>query len=186
MSRDTTADATVLVVDDESKLADLYARWLDDDYEVQTAYGGEEALESVDDDVDVVLLDRRMPGGPSGDEVLERIQERNYDVRVAMVTAVDPDFDIVDMACDDYLVKSVTRTDLRETVELLLKLDTYDRKRHELTSSKIRRNVLEVEKTEEELEDSEEFSRLRDRIEVLKKELGEMSDELDDPAGRRL
>ena len=31
---------TVLVVDDERDLADLYAAWLADEYEVRTAYGG--------------------------------------------------------------------------------------------------------------------------------------------------
>jgi DNA-binding response OmpR family regulator len=36
-----------------------------------------------------VLLDRRMPG-LSGDNALNRIREREYDCRVAMVTAVDP------------------------------------------------------------------------------------------------
>jgi len=179
MTAQTPHDATVLVVDDENSLADLYAHWLSEEYEVLTAYGGEEALELVDDDVDVVLLDRRMPE-LSGDEVLEEIRGRNYDCRVAMVTAVDPDFDIIDMQCDDYLVKSVTREDLTETVEFLLKLDEYDEKQNELTSKKIRRNVLEVEKTDEELRNSEAFGALEREIAALEDELGEMSEELGD------
>jgi len=181
MTDSTPTKATVLVVDDETSLADLYAHWLSEDYEVLTAYGGEQALEQIDDDVDVVLLDRRMPG-LSGDEVLERVRERNYDVRVAMVTAVDPDFDIIDMQCDDYLVKSVTREDLVETVEFLLKLDEYDEKQNELTAKKIRRNVLEVEKTEEELNNSQAFAELQREITSLEEELGEMSEELDEEA----
>jgi DNA-binding response OmpR family regulator len=185
MSEQLTEDATVLVVDDESSLADLYTHWLSDEYEVRTAYGGEGALDAIDEDVDVLLLDRRMPD-LSGDEVLERVRERNYDVMVAMVTAVDPDFDIVEMECDDYLVKSVTKEDLRGTVEHLLKLAAYDRKRHRLSSKQVRRNVLEVEKTEAELDDSEAFQRLEDEIDRLESEIGAIGDELgEDEVERR-
>ncbi|TKX52052.1 response regulator, partial [Halorubrum sp. SS7] len=55
----------VLVVEDEPDLADLYAAWLGDEYRVRTAYGGREALDQLDetdDEVDAILLDRRMPG----------------------------------------------------------------------------------------------------------------------------
>lgn len=57
----------VLVVEDEPDLADLYAAWLGDEYRVRTAYGGQEALDELDeadDEVDAILLDRRMPGFP--------------------------------------------------------------------------------------------------------------------------
>ena len=67
----TSRDATVLVVDDEEAVADAYTAQLEGEYETRTAYSGKEALETVDDGVDIVLLDRRMPGR-SGDEVLER------------------------------------------------------------------------------------------------------------------
>ncbi len=172
-------DATVLVVDDETSLADLYAHWFESEgYDVRAAYGGKQALEEVDDAVDVVLLDRRMPD-MSGDEVLERIRQRSYDVRVAMVTAVDPDFDIIDMEFDDYLVKSVTKDEILDTVEYLLALTTYDEKRTRLSSMKVRRNVLEVEKRERELDDSEAFERLEREIEGLEEDLGELTEELD-------
>ena len=52
---------TVLVVDDERDLADLYAAWLEMEYEVVTAYGGEEAIDTMDRSVDVALVDRLMP-----------------------------------------------------------------------------------------------------------------------------
>ncbi len=173
-----TDDPTVLVVDDESSLADLYAHWLSAEYDTRTAYGGEAALEAADDDVDVVLLDRRMPG-LSGDAVLKRLRQHNYDLRVAMVTAVEPDFDIVDMPCQDYLVKSIDREDLIETVDRLIRLAEYDEKRRELSSKKVRRNVLTVEKTEAELEESDAYQRLEREIADLEEELGALSEELD-------
>ncbi|MFB6127013.1 MAG: HalX domain-containing protein [Halolamina sp.] len=160
----------VLVVEDESDLADLYAAWLDDDYRVRTAYGGHEALEEMSDAVDVVLLDRRMPG-LSGDEVLETIRERSIDARVAMVTAVEPDFDIVAMGFDDYLVKPVSRESLLETVDGLLLREDYDEGVRELFSLTSKRALLEAEKSEAELDNSEEYADLTARIEELESDL---------------
>ncbi|MFB6206818.1 MAG: bacterio-opsin activator domain-containing protein [Haloglomus sp.] len=111
----------VLIVDDERDLADTYARWLDDVYDVRTAYGGDEAIETVDEEVDVVLLDRRMPR-VTGDEVLEHIRDEGLDCRVSMLTAVEPTSNLTDLGFDEYLVKPVTKTDLVEVVnELLLR-----------------------------------------------------------------
>lgn len=54
--------ASVLVVEDERNLADFYAEWLRKADRMKTAYHGEEALELLDETIDVVLLDRRMRG----------------------------------------------------------------------------------------------------------------------------
>lgn len=168
----STDDPVVLVVEDEPDLADLYAAWLDDDYEVRTAYGGHEALEALDDDVAVVLLDRRMPG-LSGDEVLEAVRERGIDCRVGMVTAVEPDFDIVAMGFDDYLVKPVTRGALRETVEALVRRADYDAGVQEMFALASKKALLEAEKTEAELAESEEYRELAEDFEDLREELDE-------------
>ena len=160
----------VLVVEDEPDLADLYAAWLGDEYRVRTAYGGQEALEELDeadDEVDAILLDRRMPG-LSGDEVLSVVRERGVDCRVAMVTAVEPDFDILKMGFDDYLVKPVTSDTLRETVEGLLRRGEYDTDMQELFSLTSKKAMLETEKSATELADHEEYQRLTDRIEALR------------------
>jgi len=160
----------VLVVEDEPDLADLYAAWLGDEYGVRTAYGGQEALEhldEVDDDVDAILLDRRMPG-LSGDEVLSAVRERGIDCRVAMVTAVEPDFDILKMGFDDYLVKPVTSDTLRETVTGLLRRTEYDTEVQELFSLTSKKAMLETEKSATELSDSDEYQRLTDRIDELR------------------
>ena len=160
----------VLVVEDEPDLADLYAAWLGDEYRVRTAYGGQEALDELDeadDAVDAILLDRRMPG-LSGDEVLSAVRERGIDCRVAMVTAVEPDFDILKMGFDDYLVKPVTSDTLRETVEGLLRRGEYDTEMQELFSLTSKKAMLETEKSATELADHEEYQRLTDRIGELR------------------
>ncbi|WP_246308283.1 response regulator [Halosimplex rubrum] len=158
--------ATVLVVDDDEAVADVYASQLSESYDVLTAYDGESALEQVTEDVDVVLLDRRMHG-LSGREVLERIRGRDIDCGVVMVTAVDPGFDIVDMGFDDYLLKPVEGAELQSVVaETVNRLDkrAVVREYHAL-SAKVA--TLRVEKNPAELEDSDEYQRLLDRLDDL-------------------
>jgi len=176
-----SAPYRVLVVDDEVDIADAYALRLelDDDYEVETAYGGREAIEAVDDSYDVMLLDRRMPE-VSGDEVLQHVREADLDCRVIMVTAVDPDFDIVEMAFDDYLCKPIDKEDLFAAIEQQLSFRTYDDKLSEYMSIVGKIAVLEAEKLPEELEDHDEYQRLKSEADALRREVDETVADFDD------
>jgi DNA-binding response OmpR family regulator len=165
----TDEELTVLVVDDETDIADLYTTWLGMSHDVRTAYGGEEALDEVDEAVDIVFLDRQMPDY-SGDEVLERIRDRGLDCRVVMVTAVDPDFDIVSMEFDDYLTKPVMREDLEESVGTMRERDDYDETLQEYFALTSKKATLEAEKTPSELQDNEEYQEMVDRVEELEDE----------------
>ena len=157
----------VLVVDDEQNLADLFAAWLSEEYAVRTAYGGHAALEAMDDSVDIVLLDRRMPE-MSGDEVLGRLRDAGYDCLVAMVTAAEPDFDIIELGFDDYLVKPVTREELLETTAWLLELDTYGERLQEYFTIVSTMTSLQAEKSEHELQTDPQYSELVARFEEIK------------------
>jgi two-component system response regulator AdeR len=162
----------VLIVEDEPDVAETYNLWLADDYEVRMAESGDEGLARLDDDVDVVLLDRMMPG-LSGDEVLERIRDRGFDCRVAMVTAVEPDFDILEMGFDAYLCKPIRSAQLHDTVENLLDRSTYDDLLQEYYSLVETQATLEATKSNAELAESEEYQQLQDRVAELKDELSD-------------
>jgi DNA-binding response OmpR family regulator len=179
-----TVSPIVLIVEDEPDLADLYAAWLREACTVRTAYNGGQALDALDEDIDIVLLDRRMPG-LSGDEVLETLRDRGLDTRVAMVTAVEPDFDIVGMGFDDYLVKPVSQRDLMETVDQLLLRSTYDEQLQELFALASKKAVLDAQKTEAELRASEEYARLEDRLAVLRARIDDTVSELSEENGYR-
>ena len=170
----------VLVVDDEAEVAEVFAIWLQDEYETRVATSGAAALEALDD-VDVVLLDRRMPE-LSGDETLARMRERGFDGPVAMVTAVDPDFDIVDMEFDDYLVKPVSKEDLHETVERLGSIGAYDERTQDQFALARKLATLEVEKSESELESSEEYAALRSQFEEAQGTLDDAFADMDERA----
>lgn len=158
---------TVLIVEDEEGLADLYSTWLEAEYDVRTAYGGQSALDQLDDEIDVVLLDRRMPD-ITGDQVLEELRARGIDCRVAMVTAVEPDFDVIEMGFDDYIVKPVTRPDLIGLIEQLLSLETYDDSIQQFYQLASKKAALEGSKTEQELQESDEYATLVAEFERVK------------------
>lgn len=170
---DGTAAATVLAVDDEPDLAELYRVYLDSVYDVRIATGGEAALEEMDESVDVVLLDRRMPD-MSGHEVLSAIRDSDYDARVAMLTAVEPDVDIVDMPFDDYKTKPVSKEDLLTLVEVLLHRADFDEHSKEFFALASKKAVLEATATT----DTDEYEELIERIESVRDQVDDTLDHL--------
>jgi DNA-binding response OmpR family regulator len=155
-------DTSVLVVEDNVELAGMYASWTPAEWSVETVTNGEDAVPAVDESTDVVVLDRRLPGC-SGDEVLERVREAGYDCQVVIVTAVDPDFDIVAMGFDDYLVKPVDRETFERTLDRLLARSAYDEELRSYYAAVSKLAVLETHKTNEELAASAEYDDLRER-----------------------
>lgn len=167
---------TVLIVEDNEGMADMYASWLDEEYDVRFAYDGETALETVDEDVDAVLLDRRMPG-LSGDEVLARIRERGLDCQVSMVTAIDADFEIVEMDFDHYVRKPIGREELMETVEYLIARSTLDDRLQEYQS--LRRKIFILQHEHKEPDNREEFARMKNRMKELESEIRDRIEDLE-------
>jgi two-component system response regulator AdeR len=168
----------VLIVEDEPDVAETYRLWLDADYEVRMAQSGDEGLDELDGSVDVVLLDRMMPG-LSGDEVLERIRDRGLSCRVAMVTAVEPDFDILEMGFDAYLCKPIKSARLHETVENLLDRSEYDDLLQEYYSLVEKQATLEAAKSSAELTDNEDYRDVQARTDELEGTLSETLDGID-------
>lgn len=175
MSTDSD-QATVLIVDDEENVADVYALRIRDEYGTRVAYSGEEALETLDVDVDIVLLDRRMPG-LSGSEVLTEIREQGYDCRVIMLTAVNPDLEIIDMPFDEYLCKPVEQTQLIETIEQQLEIRRYDERLSKYAQKSSKLAVLEQELSPEKQEVSQELEMLQDQAAELESQLDELLDD---------
>ena len=195
---------TILVVEDDTSVTKLYVQFLEPDYTVLTAETAKEGIETLREStvraeadttpeseakhkaqtgteaesettVDAVLLDRRLPDAP-GEEVLDFIEENALDCRVAMVTGVEPDFDIVGMGFDLYIVKPVTRSELLEAVETLFVRSEYGGLLREAASLASKRALLESEKSDQALTASREYSTLLDRM-------SELDDELLDLAG---
>lgn len=178
--RHLAADAgppTVLVADDDRRLADMHAEWLDREYGVRVAYDGDEAIRALDDDVDVVVLDRRMPG-LSGDELVDWIRNNRVDCRIVMLTSRDPDTDIVDLGFDEYLRKPTDRSEVLDTVGTVLERQEYDALVREYLALQSKQALLRAELSYEEREDNGEYEQLLTRIETLESEIDSVPDEV--------
>jgi DNA-binding response OmpR family regulator len=169
---------TALVVEDERHLADLYAEYLQDAYEVRTAYSGDEAAERLSAAVDVAVVDRRMPH-QSGPEVVAELTNHPSDVQITMLTDADPEFDIIDLGIEDYIVKPVTREELLGSVDRLVAIATYRETMRELTEKKLTRNVLRVGHTERSLRKNTRYTELETTIGRLETELETLRNRLD-------
>ncbi|MFB6142563.1 MAG: HalX domain-containing protein [Halorientalis sp.] len=168
----------VLIVDDEPELGDLYAEWLSGVYSVTAVYDGEVALEAIErgPTPDVVLLDRLM-SDISGDEVLERLHEA-VDTRVAMITGVPPDFDIVDLPYDEYVVKPVSKADLHDVVDSLLRRSDYSAEVQRYYTLNTKRAKLEERFTAGELRANPDYHELLARIDRLEATLDDLAAEV--------
>jgi DNA-binding response OmpR family regulator len=172
-------ETTVLVVDDEEKLANMFTLWLRGDYDVRTVYEGEAFLAEVDEDVDVVLLDRRMPGY-SGDDVLEMLERRDADPAVIVVTAIDPELDVLEMQFDDYLVKPVQHEELVDAIEFQMRAREHDADLQRFLRLETKRRVLLAEHREMALSGHSEWESLVEEYEELKDRLQRTVDDFED------
>lgn len=139
----TRTAGTALVVDDDSDLRSLYRCWLAQSYDVRTAADGVDALERLDETVDVVLLDREMPR-KDGLAVARELDRRELDPAVVMISSVEPDVDLLDISVDDYLQKPVERTAVLDSVERALAVAEQPRPRRHLVSLDRRRQIVEA------------------------------------------
>lgn len=175
---DSERERTILIVEDEQSLAALHAHHLQDDYEARVAFTGGEALVELTSDIDLVLLDRRMPG-MSGDELLEHIDDWESDCQVIMVTAVDPDLDIIDMPLAGYLTKPVSKDELLTAVEQAFLIDDYEELVSEYYETRKKYATLTAEFSPTEIDD-ERFDELEGRIDELEVEMNEILEQFPD------
>ena len=118
--------ATILLVEDEEKLAKTLADYLRmNDYEVIYALDGYRGMELFYDkmhEIDLVLLDIMLPG-ISGSELLKEIRKKSK-VPVIMVTARDSVQDQLqnfENGADDYITKPYVLSIVKVHIEAILK-----------------------------------------------------------------
>jgi two-component system response regulator AdeR len=164
---------TVLVVEDEAGVADLYRSWVFDEWQVRVGTNVAEALSKLDESIDLIVLDRRLPDG-SGDEVLDALEALEYEPLVVAMTAVEPDFDIVKLPVDDYLVKPLSRETFRDSLQRLADRITYTAELRELYALASKKAVLEARKPSTELAESDAYADLTERVESKRDQADEV------------
>jgi DNA-binding NtrC family response regulator len=117
--------AKILLVDDEPAMLRYIRTLLEvDDYKVETASTGEEALQRVDGGMepDLVLLDVLMPG-IDGLETLEQLRRKRPGVKVVMLSCVNDTKKVVQamrLGAHDYLTKPFQKAELDNVIDQCL------------------------------------------------------------------
>lgn len=155
--------ATVLVADDDPRVAGLHADWLSEDHEVETVNTAGAAVERADE-ATVAVLDRGLAG--SDREFFGRVRDRVAGGVVAL-SSTEPGLDVVDLACDAYLTKPAENERLREVVDSVADLGDRERPAREYFSLEARRRAIADATSSRRRADSDAFDRLTARIETL-------------------
>jgi len=117
--------ANILLVDDEPGMLRYIRTLLEvDDYKVETATTGEEALQRVEKGLhpDLVLLDVLMPG-IDGLETLEKLRQMKPGIKVVMLSCVSDTRKVVQAmksGAQDYLTKPFQKAELDAVIDLCL------------------------------------------------------------------
>jgi two-component system, NtrC family, response regulator AtoC len=115
----------ILLVDDEPGMLRYIRTLLEvDDYKVETATTGEEALQRLEKGLqpDLVLLDVLMPG-IDGLETLEKLRQKRPGLKVVMLSCVNDTRKVVQamrLGAQDYLTKPFQKAELDRVLDLCL------------------------------------------------------------------
>lgn len=122
-------DRRILLVEDEQKIADTLKMGLTEDgYNVEVAYDGNMGWHLFQQHrFDLVILDINLPG-VTGYELCKRIRNRNDQVPVIMLTALNSLNDKIegyDAGADDYIIKPFEFKELLMKMKVLLRRTTH-------------------------------------------------------------
>src|SRR5690625_2614208 len=120
-------EARILVVDDEERFRRLLRMYLErENYEIEEAENGEDALQmALDTEYDLILLDIMMPG-MDGIEVCQELRKQKA-TPVIMLTAKGEEANRVqgfEVGTDDYIVKPFSPREVVLRVKALLRRAT--------------------------------------------------------------
>ena len=169
---------SVVIVEHDRDRATAHRNRLADRYATQLVRTGSEAITAIDADTDVAIIEAELPD-ISGLAVIDRVVDAG--VRPRFILLVEPDAnpqqstDVV----DECLEKPITNEAIASAVDRLLTIDRYGSAKHQLSSDKLARNLLEMEHRPDELEDHPEYQQLVERIEELEAELERVETRVD-------
>ncbi len=115
--------ASVLVVEDEAKIAEIVKAYLEkEQFKVTIAGTGEKALSKLKEGFDLIILDLMLPD-MAGEDICQAIRE-DFDTPIIMLTAKSEEDDRIKglgIGADDYVVKPFSPRELVARVKALLR-----------------------------------------------------------------
>ncbi len=128
---DTGKKESVLLVEDEQKIAEIVKAYLErEGYAVKTAGSGQQALSLLKNPFDIIILDLMLPD-MQGEELCKIVREQS-DVPVIMLTAKSAEEDRIKglgLGADDYVVKPFSPRELVARVKAHLRRAGRQRKK---------------------------------------------------------
>jgi len=172
---ESTEGETVFIIDDEEEMVVFLEDCLSDRYVVKSDTNAVRALQRINNSIDVVLLDRKMPE-MSGDELLGILREKGLDVQIAMITGVKPTKEIMKMPFDDYLVKPVEEPEVLGLIDTLM-----TRKQYHRASQRFFRNISKMKALQRaDHAETEEYDQLAEQTTDLREEINQILNDLDE------
>lgn len=114
----------IALVEDEKNLSALVCKYLlAEGYEVINFYDGETAENSINEDIDLWILDIMLPGIVTGYDLIKKIRDNNPKKPVIFTSARDQDIDKImglELGSDDYISKPYSIRELMLRVKNLL------------------------------------------------------------------
>jgi len=116
----------ILIVEDEHKLANAMKQGFKQEHmNVELTYDGEDGLAAaLNEEYDVIILDRMLPGGMDGLEICKSIRAKGIQTPIIMLTAKSQIKDRVgglNGGADDYMTKPFSFEELLARVRALLR-----------------------------------------------------------------
>jgi two-component system response regulator CssR len=115
----------IYYVEDEKDLSEIIRKYLTrEGYETTVFHDGESAMEHIDDQVDLWILDIMLTGEVSGYDLIKALKEHNNPAAVIFTSARDQDLDKImglELGSDDYLAKPYSPRELILRVKAVLK-----------------------------------------------------------------
>ena len=115
----------IVLVEDEEKLNSLIKTYLEKaEYEVVSYLSGEEAMENINIDAHLWILDIMLGDDISGFDILRKLKETNENIPVIFTSARDKDLDKIiglELGSDDYITKPYSPKELVLRVNNLIK-----------------------------------------------------------------
>lgn len=115
----------ICLVEDEKSLSNLIKTYLENaGYETVCIYNGEDAIEYVNDNFHLWILDIMLGGNISGYDIIKKIREKNTNIPVIFTSARDQDLDKIiglELGSDDYITKPYSPKELVLRVNNIIK-----------------------------------------------------------------
>lgn len=146
----------IYYVEDEKDLSEIIRKYLvREGYDATVFYDGETAMEHIEDDVDLWILDIMLTGEISGYDLIKKLKEIGSPSAVIFTSARDQDLDKImglELGSDDYLAKPYSPRELILRVKAVLKRHSQGQ-----TSEMVNYGSYEINLTRREIKSDHEM-----------------------------